>query len=217
MESIRISAFIDNINLVGIIVLITFVYGALYLKPKNKTHKILLYILLANILTELFSLLLIAYSMNYTVLYLISFIFHNFLWLLLLSKSTSEKFSSSTPALFLCICILNFCFWEGSDLNQKIFTFGALLYIIVFLYKSFKNLMVEDLSFFSSNIFILLFAPVLFFFGMSLSLAFGDSKVLNYKLYKDISLYIFINSFINIIYYSSIMLYIYREKKLKHD
>ncbi|NHM05732.1 hypothetical protein G4D82_00730 [Flavobacterium sp. CYK-4] len=107
-------------------------------------------------------------------------------------------------------------FWEGRNLNQKTFVFGALIYIALFIYESFKNLSKENLAFFSNNDYTILFAPVYFFMGMSFTLGFGDFKLLDYLIYNDITLYSLINCFVNIVYYGLIDFYIYKEQKLKN-
>ncbi|MEO7173972.1 hypothetical protein [Flavobacterium sp.] len=100
--------------------------------------------------------------------------------------------------------------------SPLLFIVGALFYLIFFLFLSFKQLRNENLAFFTNNNFILLFSPILFFIGFSFVFAFKNRNLNETILWEDISLYNLISYFINIIYYSLINLYIYKERS-KHE
>lgn len=90
------------------------------------------------------------------------------------------------------------------------------MYICLFLYYSYQQLNQENLSYFTKNEYLLLFVPVIFFFGFSFMFGFRNSEVRDAIIYSDIDLYTFIGYFVNLIYYSLANLYIYRERKLQH-
>ncbi|HOZ75056.1 MAG TPA: hypothetical protein PLS51_02895 [Flavobacterium sp.] len=107
-------------------------------------------------------------------------------------------------------------YFDGvSDFSCLAFVFGAFIYLIIFIVESFYELQREAFSFFLSNQFLLLSAPILFFIGLSAALGFQDRALIRTVLFSNVSLYEFIAYFVNIIYYTLIIVYIYREKKLK--
>jgi len=102
---------------------------------------------------------------------------------------------------------------EIADLNNYYtFIFGALLYVILFIYESYNQLREENLMYFLSNNYLLLFAPVYFFFGMGLMLGFKPLQVTRMILFGQVTLYVFIVNIVCIAYYTLINIYIYREK-----
>ncbi len=208
---------VSYITPIGTLVFFTFIIGVLFLKKNNTIHLLVQSILLVNFLTELLAIILLGNSIKLFSLYSISFLFHNFLWILLLSKLNNSRYYLIVPILFFCFGLFNLFFWECNNINQKTFVFGALIYILLFIYTSFKNLRRENLDFFSSNNYIVLFAPILSFFGMSLLFGFGDFNIFNFMLFKNVNLYSLINYFIYLIYYGFIIIYIYKERKREND
>lgn len=199
---------------IGMLVFLTFFIGAFYLNFRNKIHCLLLAILTISFLTESLSIFFLACHLNLKILYSISFIFHHLAWIWLLSTCTELKFRNTPGAVFICFSILNLLFMERAQLNHMTFIFGALLYISVFTYQSYCWLRTEQLSYFTSNTYLLLFAPVLFFFGFSFTFGFGESHGLkNTLIYGQTMLYDFISCFVNLIYYLLINLYIYFEQR----
>ena len=148
----------------------------------------------------------------------IGVVIHHGLWLFLLAKNAVfHKTAFLLLCGFLIFAITNFIFFYGTqEFNYYTFVVGAFLYIIIFIYESFYQLRQENFDFFLSNTFILLTAPVLFFFGYSFMFGFNSKNVTSYLLFGHLKLHTLISSFVNIIYYALIILYIYREKKLKH-
>lgn len=203
-----------NFNIVQIFVLITTIHIFL-LKKKNENIFILRGIIVILFLTELISILLQLLNTNLNLLYSLSFTFHNLLWLLLISKYFNNlKVRNVLLILFSLFCVINFIFIEGRhNLNFNIFIVGAMLYLILYIYFNSLNIKNEKLSFFQSNNFLLISCPVLFFIGLSMLFGFKSHDLNSIKLYKNFNLYNFFIHFVNIIYYSLLNLYIFKEKK----
>ncbi|MBS7785778.1 hypothetical protein KIH23_00585 [Flavobacterium sp. CYK-55] len=114
---------------------------------------------------------------------------------------------------FITFGIVNLFFIEKTGLNNLTFIVGALIYISLFLYFSYHQLNQENLSYFTKNEYLLLFIPIIFFFGYSFMFGFRNSDIIHVIIYKNIDLYIFVGYFGNIVYYSLANLYIYKERK----
>lgn len=201
-----------------IIVLLTLLSGLLFLDRKKQIHRHLLTILWVCFLTEAINSILIVNKKTIGLFVSISIIIHHGLWIWMLAKNAAQKNAAFLLlGCFLLFGLINISFFEGTkEFNDYTFVFGAFIYIIIFIYESFCKLRLENFDFFTSNTFILLTAPVLFFFGYSFMFAFNSKNVTSYLLFGQLKLYTFISYFVNIVYYSLINLYIYREKKLKH-
>ncbi|WDF65981.1 hypothetical protein [Flavobacterium sp. KACC 22763] len=118
-----------------------------------------------------------------------------------------------TLCLFALFSTINFMIVEITNANNYYtFIFGALLYVILFIYESYRQLQEENLMYFLSNNYLLLFAPVYFFFGMGLILGFKPLQVTGIVLFGQVTLYVFVVNIVCIAYYSLINIYIYREK-----
>lgn len=201
-----------------IIVLLTLLSGLLFLDRKKQIHRHLLTILWVCFLTEAINSILIVNKKTIGLFVSISIIIHHGLWIWMLAKNAAQKNAAFLLlGCFLLFGLINISFFEGTkEFNDYTFVFGAFIYIIIFIYESFCKLRLENFDFFTSNTFILLTVPVLFFFGYSFMFAFNSKNVTSFLLFGQLKLYTFISYFVNIVYYSLINLYIYREKKLKH-
>ncbi len=208
--------FIEHINFIGVLVIVTYFYGLVALN-KQKRNFWFFFILNVNFLTEILSAVILSISKEITLLYSISFILHQSIWLILLDKIFEiNKKTKILIILFYCFCLLNILFLEKLNLNYNTFIFGSIIYLILFLNECIIILNSENLIFFKSNPFLLIFAPVLFFIGFSFVFGFRNSEIRNLILFKNIDLYTFISYSVNIIYYTIINIYIYRERKLKN-
>jgi hypothetical protein len=179
---------------------------------KNKMLGLLLFLSVVNIIvTDLFKHFRIDTFFNNNI-YVLA---HNLLWILLLQKqSLNPKLSTSIIWGFLFFnCFSLFYSSIFKEFNFNAFILGALIYTTLFVFESYSNLKKENLSFFISNNYILLFAPILFFLGMSFMLGFRSKSVTGTVLFGEVKLYTFVNYFVNIIYYSLINIYIYKERK----
>lgn len=201
-----------------ILVLLTLLFALSSLKWKNTTHRFLLVILLVCFFMELTNSILLFYSKSIVLESTIGAILHHGLWLWLLARNAVfQKTAFLLLYAFLLFAIASLLFIDGTQkFNYYTFVVGAFLYIIIFIYESSYRLRKESFDFFLSNTYILLTAPVLFFFGMSFMFGFNSKSVTSFLLFGHIKLYTFITYFVNIVYYSLINIYIYREKKLKN-
>lgn len=180
----------------------------------KRTNKIVLIILLLAILNEVVTKIVASSGLNMTVYAFL----HNLLWFYILYLSISNKSMIRFGLLvFIVFGLINFIFLEGQKaFNFHTFILGAFIYISLFIYESFYQLKKENFTFFKSNNYLLLFSPVLFFFGLSFVFGFKSKALADTIVFGNISLYDFIIYFVNIIYYTLINIYIYRERKLKH-
>lgn len=196
-------------------IFITYTIALLFMHSKKSSHRLLFAIITISVATEILSLILTYIGVKTGLLYTVSVVMHNSLWLILLTKDFLIKKAVIILLLsFLLVSILNFLFYEGSiNFNNYTFIIGAFLYIVIFIYESFYQLKYDNFSFFSSNNYILLFAPVLFFFGLSFIFGFKNKELAATVVYGKVELYSFIGSFVNFIYYTLINIYIYKEKQ----
>jgi hypothetical protein len=120
-----------------------------------------------------------------------------------------KKISNIILSIFILFSVINFIVIEITDeYNYYTFVFGALLYVSLFIYESYKQLKEENLMYFLSNNYLLLFAPVYFFFGMGLLLGFKPLGVTKMLLFDQVTLYVFIVNIVCIAYYTLINVYI---------
>lgn len=205
---------LDIINPIKACVLITLLFALGNLRWKIKMHRYLLYILFVVFFTELINSILVYNNRSIRIPFNISIVFHDILWMLAFKENTkSKKMSNSILCVFVLFSIINFTVIEITDVyNYYTFVFGALLYVILFIYESYRQLREENLMYFLSNNYLLLFAPVYFFFGMGLMLGFKALEVTRIILFGQVTLYVFIVNIVCIAYYTLINIYIYREK-----
>lgn len=208
---------LDFIKPITYYVLITFLFALFYI---NRTwmNKCLIIILFVSVVTEIISILLKYNGMSIGIHYSISMILTGGIWLFMISKLLySKKTVDLVLIVFLLFSLINILFFEGMVYcNFATFIFGALLYIGLFIYGSFYQLKKENFTFFQSKNYFLLFSPVLFFFGLSFVFGYKSKAVAETIIFGHIKLYEFIVYFVNIIYYTLINIYIYRERKFKH-
>lgn len=212
-----IKEFLANVEPLQWYILLTLIFALVFFQPKNGTYRIMFLILLISFITEMISVVLELRHLRLGLLFSISLIFHNGLWLWLLYQGVTKRLLFQLLFIgYLLFAFVNLFCWEGTThFNINSFIIGAFLYVTVFIYESFLQLKAENLPYFLSNHYLLLFAPVLFFVGLSFVLGFKSKALIITNVYTNVHLYEFIASFINIIYYSLINIYIYREKKVK--
>lgn len=203
----------ENLTPVAVIVFATFLLYITLLKIKTTEHKLVFWILLVDVIIEFFSALMLALNLNYVPIYNIGFYLHNVLWLALLIKVMEwKKWGYYVLIFYAVFAVSDSCFSPISLLNVKGFIFGGMLYILLFILAIYSKLKSEDFLFFYKNQFIIISVPIMFFFGLCITLAF-DSQVRKIVIYKEYSLYDLINNFVNIIYYSLLLIYIKKERK----
>lgn len=209
-----ITTFLSMINHIQILVAVTFCIVAWLMDLKKVTHKLIFAILLFSLLNEIVTIIMIAYRIDYSSLYSFSAIIHNTLWLLLLKKVIRSGILSLFIGAYIVFAIINLYVLEGmGNFNSYTFVSGGFLYVLFFTIESFRQLKDENLDFFLSNNFLLLFSPILFFLGLSFYFGFENSALGDVKIVGDIQLYGFIIYIVNIVYYLSIILFITFEKR----
>lgn len=197
--------------IIKIYIFFTLMYYV-YSKNKNNTLGLLLILSVMNsFITSVLKYFELPIFFNNNIYVLV----HNLLWLILLKKqSLKPKLLTSIIWGFLFFnCFTLFYISIFKEFNFNAFILGSLIYTSLFVFENYSNLKRENLSFFISNDYILLFAPVLFFLGMSLMLGFRSKPLTIIVLFGEVKLYDFVNCFVNIIYYTLINIYIYKERK----
>ncbi|MGH2666517.1 hypothetical protein [Flavobacterium sp.] len=204
---------------IKVLVLLTLLFAISRLNWKNQTHRYVLSLLLVCFFTELFNSILKSKEQSTNLVTSLSIIIHHSLWLLILERFVIVKKTARILLYcFIAFAVINLFFMEGTDgFDYYTFVIGAFLYILIFIYDSFYKLKKEDFPFFLSNNYLLLLAPVLFFFGLSFMFGFKSKSITSFIIFGDVKLYTFIIYFVNIVYYALINLYLYREKKIKNE
>jgi hypothetical protein len=203
---------------VKIYVWLTLLHSLLNLNWKSKNHRFVILILLVYSLTELLNSILVYNTLSIKPISTISVTVSFYLWFSLMINNLFRKSTAKLiPHGFLVLSLCNFFLFEGiTSFNHYTFIGGSFIYISFFIYGSFYHLNRENFSLFFSNTYLLLFAPVLYFLGLSFVFGFKSPEVAETLLVGNIKLYDFIGYFVNFIFYTLINIYIYREKKLKH-
>jgi len=206
-------------NFTQLLVLISFFVVLITYDRRNKLHFILLAILSVSLINEIICLIFLYQKVDIGLVYTLNTLTHHSLWLFLLFQISQRKMLGRIVlAVFLTYGIVNMLSFEGlQKFNYNTFIFGAFLYLIFFIWESFYRLKKEDFSFFLSNNYLLIFAPVLFFFGLSVIFGFKSRELSVTVVFGGIPLYTVIGYFVNIVYYGLINLYIYRERKLGRE
>lgn len=219
LREIMIKTILPFMNFTQLLVIISFFVVLLTYNRNNKLHRILLAILSISLINEIVCFIFLYKKSDISLVYTINTFLHHSLWLFLLFSTTKRRmlFRIVLP-IFLTYGIVNLLSIEGHQkFNYYTFIFGAFLYLIFFIWESFYRLKKEDFSFFLSNNYLLLFAPVLFFFGLSVIFGFKSRELSETVIFGDTKLYTVIGYFVNIVYYGLINLYMYREKSTKHE
>ncbi|RDI13404.1 hypothetical protein [Flavobacterium sp. AG291] len=205
------------LELIPLYVLVTLFVALSKLKLKYVANKYLMIILLINGVTEISSAFLLYSGNSISLISTINIIITTCLWLLLMDMWIKSRIVIIiTIIAFLLFSTINLFFIEGIWIfNKYTFIVGAFLYLIVFIVKSFNELKLEKFSVLLSNYYILVLSPIIYFFGFSFIFGFGDIPLAKVKVF-EVKLYTIIAFFVNIIYYTLINIYIYRERKFKH-
>ena len=197
-------------------VLLTLFFAIYNLKPRIKIHRYVLLILWICFSTELVNSIFTYLGISIRIPYLISFILHHSIWLYLLRENVEyKKGITFFIGLFWIFALVNTVYVQWSDqFNYYTFIAGTSVYLTFFIIESYRQLNKENITFFISNNYILLFTPLLFFYGLSLMFGFKASSIRAYIVYGDLSLYGFIINISCVAYYLLLNIYIYRESKL---
>ncbi len=209
------------LNCTQLLVAVSFVCFLMFCKRKTGIQRLLFGLLaltfvmeLANCLLMVLKLPQIIVSINYSMFAL----FFNAIWLLLLNKQVGKRYRIPIIVLvYLIFGFLNLFFYEGlSHFNHYNFIVGAFIYVFIFIYESFNQIKNEQLTFFQTNTYLLLFSPVILMLGYSILISFNSRTLNSTLIFDGITLYDFIGCFINFIYYFLIITYCYREKNITY-
>ncbi len=200
---------------IKIMVIATCFHAVAFLRRNTRHHTLLLLILLVDSVNELLTSTLNLLGLSKHPAMDINFILHNLLWMWLLSKSSRNPTSIQyAQAIFLLVAVANLLFFEGTAVfNFVTVIVGGLLYILLFTIENYRRLQEEDYAFFISNHYLLLFAPVTFFFSYGVLFSFRSHFVTGTLLVKNIALWDFVTYYANSTYYVLINIFIYRESR----
>lgn len=208
----------DYINPIKVCVFITLLFAFLFLRRTTRTNSLLYAILWVSFGTEVVNSVLLYLDYSIRIAFSVSILFHHLLWLLLLLEYvTAKKGLRFAIISFVVFGVVNLVGIETvNKYNYYTFVYGALLYILFFIYESYIQLQQENVTFFISNSFIVLFAPLLFFFGLSLMFGFRDVRVTSTLIFGAVTLYNFMIHLVCIFYYTLLNIYLFREKSIRH-
>jgi len=211
-----VKEIIENINLIKVIVFLTLLFAIFSLK-RNQNHNhnaIVLLLLWINFITEIFTLVLKSFHYQFNKVTTINIILVNCLWLYLIGAISFKKnVSLFLIVLFVIFGSINFLFFQGMKIfNYYTFIVGSFFYVTFFLVESFIQLRNENFQFFFSNTYLLLSAPILFYFGISLMFAFVSREITEVKIIGDKDLFTIVIYYVNIVYYAMLSIYISKEK-----
>lgn len=166
-------------------------------------------------LNEVLSIVFIVNGIPKGLLFTINVTIHHALWLALLTQTMQNfKYQIGIMAVFIGLAVMNVVCYEGFyDFNFNTFIAGAFLYLILFIYECFKQLKAENFDFFTDDVFVLLFSPVLFFVGFSFIFGFRSIDLSNTFISENITLHSLIAGAVNISYYALLNLYIFKQRR----
>lgn len=194
-----------------IFILLTLLYSLLFLKKNENSLLLKSLLVLANV-----NGVIIYINKEYIYECTNFYILFSFLcWFLILIKlNIKSAFYKYQLILFFTISLVTYFYIPLNKFNRYVFVFGSLLYLMSYLFDSINNLRKENLDYFRLNNFILISSPVLFFLGMSFLFGFKNKSLNDQIVIFGLKLFDVIMIFVNIIYYTLINIYIYKERKL---
>lgn len=184
----------------------------------STTNRFIFLLLLFSVINEFLTLHFVRIEFPYALNTTVFIVIHNLIWIYILYLNTNLKRLILICFFgYLAFSVCNLLLFEGlNGFNYNSFILGAFIYMALFIYESLIQLKKENLGFFISNRYILYAAPILFFLGFSFVFGFKSHSLGDITLYHKTTLYDFISYFVNIIYYTLVNVYVYREKKLKY-
>lgn len=213
LRIVKTISFNGLFNPIKILVLCTFLYVCFTLRRKEIHDMILLLVVSVCLLTEMVNSVLIFTDGNNGVFDSFSIFSHQSLWLLLLGVLTGKRrLSYMLLAVFAAVFAVDFYFADAGKFCYYTFVTSALAYLALFVWECLQKIEREDILYFTSDAFLLLCAPVLFFFNLGLMFSFNSFQLTDRELF-GIKLYTLIIYFVNFFYYLLINLYVYRQKQ----
>ncbi len=202
----------------------------IYALVKGVNHNLLALILIVTGVNVLLTEVLIGYKMSFKLNTNLYFILNSILWIQIIIQYFSRK---SAYIINFCLGVfIIYSLYQNSIVNNVLYSYfvvTSILYIFLFFLLSIRSLKEENITFFQSLDFTLIFAPILFFLGMSFIFGFEStifSKTYIFKGVKDDSLkcpnafnfkcltvYEIIAIIVNIVYYSLIGYFAFKSKR----
>ena len=213
-----IQEILPYLNFTQLIVVLTFGYFLIYYNGKEIIQRLLLLILCLALFAEVLNLFLLVVNKEIYIgfVYSVSALLFNSLWLLLSIKIFERDYVLKLLASYVVLALVNLFFYEGLKyFNHFTFIIGAMMYVAIFIKESFFHLKGENLTFFHSNSYFLLFCPIVFMLGYSILSSFNNRIINSTIVFHGIALYDIIGYFINFIYYSLLIVFCYRESKIE--
>lgn len=205
---------IDDFNFTRqLIVLSLFIFFIKYKKGKP-FNTFLCFLLIVTCFVEVIAVVLKPDKNLIRIVYTFYVMIIMFLWLFVLYVvSKRRKYILYFIGLFFLFWLCNLLFKQGlEEFNSYSFVFGSFLYLLAFVYENLQQLKNESISFFLANEYLLIFAPFLFFIGLSLIFIFDDISVAKVE-FIGRTLYTLIGYYVNLIYYGLINIYIFKNAK----
>lgn len=192
-------------------------HSLLLLKGNKNLNRLLIFILLISFLNEVLSYFLVQNNQSIALNSSIYAFLLLFSWLYLILIYFDSQIYKIILGIFTTYSLLNIFVFDGFQVfNTHTFLIGAIFYLAIFGYNLYSVLKKEKFNILKTNDFILVLSPVLFLFGFSLIFSFKTKQIDTVVIFNSFTLYTFISYFVNIIYYSLINLYIYKERKIQH-
>lgn len=208
------------LNFTQLIVAISFVCLLFCFNKKNYIQKLLFALLMLSFLIEISNFFLMVFKREDIVRinYSLFAVLFNCIWLILFDRIVQKRYHlKSIITAYLILGAINLFFYEGLDqFNHYNFIAGAFMYVFLFIYESFNQIKKENLAFFQTNNYLLLFSPILFMLGYSILISFNNRTLNATIVFAGMTLYDIIGYFINLIYYSLLITYCFREKNVNY-
>lgn len=199
------------------LVFMCFTFSIIKLDKSIHEHRILFSILLLSAANEILARLTELNPTENPWFSSIILAIHQFLWILLIIQLVSPLWRKWILAFCIVFALTDFIWLEGMlKVNCYTLVISSLLYIQLFSMICFRWMKAEEISNFGSNRFLLLNAPLLFFFGMSALLSFRN-RALSTTPFWGLTLYQIINFSANVMTYSLIFFYLLRQKPRPND
>ncbi|WP_405369420.1 hypothetical protein [Nonlabens sp. Asnod2-A12] len=170
---------LEELSPITILAIVSLILAVVFYS-KRKAYIYVLGILFINVVTEISLLIATVGEANDLIFYLYNqyVIIHQLLWLLLIvTLLYINKKEFLIPIAFALLQLLFVYITLPSDLHVYCFLVSFVIYLGYYLYKHYKKLSSENLSYFSNSTFILLSAPLIYFFSLAFIFGFRESEI----------------------------------------
>jgi hypothetical protein len=177
-------------------------------------HTLLGVILITTLLNIIVVEILMFYEISFSIFYNFYILITLWFWLKIILQHYTRTTQKIVLYGYILLAIVTFSMHPiFTTFNKSLFVLSSLIYVILFLWLSYKNLLKDTISFFQKPNFLLLFAPVIFFLGMSLIWGFQSNTLSRFLVMENLTLYHAVNFVGNIIFYTLINIYIFKTRK----